>query len=156
MLTQQCLPPPLTSSVKSSLFTHSCSSPLSLVARLHRCGANHSYFVNNDWTFSRQTTYTYTCIYLYFILFFGHLERKSCNSPCDFASCWCENSWSPAFEGRFWNQYPQIVWGISSSVKNSRMSNKHAWTISSSTLCFILLASLSSNSGLSERSRISA
>ena len=35
MLTQQCLPPPLTSTVKSSLFTHAHSSPLSLAAKLH-------------------------------------------------------------------------------------------------------------------------
>ena len=39
MLTQQHLPPPLTSTVKSSLFTHAHSSPLSLAARLHRCRA---------------------------------------------------------------------------------------------------------------------
>ena len=55
MLTQQHLPPPLTSRVKSSLFTHVCSSPLSLAARLHRCCcANHSRYINNGWTFSRQ------------------------------------------------------------------------------------------------------
>ena len=42
MLTQGHLPPPLTSIVKSSLFTHVHSSPLSLAARLHRCCANHS------------------------------------------------------------------------------------------------------------------
>ena len=37
MLTQQCLPPPLTSTVKLSLFTHAHSGPLSLAARLHLC-----------------------------------------------------------------------------------------------------------------------
>ena len=37
MLTQWCLPPPLTSTVKSSLFTHAHSRPLSLAAMLHRC-----------------------------------------------------------------------------------------------------------------------
>ena len=37
MLTQLCLPPPLISRVKSSLFTHVHSSPLSLAARLHWC-----------------------------------------------------------------------------------------------------------------------
>ena len=37
MLTQQCLPPPLTSTVKLSLFTHAHSSPFSLAARLHQC-----------------------------------------------------------------------------------------------------------------------
>ena len=35
MLTQRCLLPPLTSTVKSSLFTHAHSTPLSLAARLH-------------------------------------------------------------------------------------------------------------------------
>ena len=35
MLTQQRLQPPLTSTVKSSLFMHAHSSPLSLAARLH-------------------------------------------------------------------------------------------------------------------------
>ena len=37
MLTQRRLPPPLTSTVKSSLFTHAHSSPLSLATRLHWC-----------------------------------------------------------------------------------------------------------------------
>ena len=49
MLTQWCLPPPLTSTVKSSLFTHAHSSPLALAARLHRCWANHSHYINNGW-----------------------------------------------------------------------------------------------------------
>ena len=43
ILTQRCLPPPLTSTVKSSLFTHEHSSPLPLADRLHRCHANHSH-----------------------------------------------------------------------------------------------------------------
>ena len=29
------------------------SSPLSLAARLHQCRANHSYYINNGWAFSR-------------------------------------------------------------------------------------------------------
>ena len=40
MLTQQCLLPPLTSTVRSSLFTHGHSSPCSLAARLHWCHTN--------------------------------------------------------------------------------------------------------------------
>ena len=60
MLTQRFLPPPLTSTVKSSLFTHAHSSPLSLAARLHQCHANHSHYINNGWTFSRQTLYVHT------------------------------------------------------------------------------------------------
>ena len=55
MLTQWHLPPPLTSTVKLSLFAHVHSSPLSLAARLHRCGTNHACYINNDWTFSGQT-----------------------------------------------------------------------------------------------------
>ena len=55
MLTQWHLPPPLTSTVKSSLFMHAHSSPLSLAARLHWCYINHSHYINNALTFSRQT-----------------------------------------------------------------------------------------------------
>ena len=54
MLTQQCLLPPLITTVKSSLFTHVHSSLLSLAARLHRCPTNHSHYINNGWTFSGQ------------------------------------------------------------------------------------------------------
>ena len=43
--------------VKSSLFMHVHSSPFSLAARLHQCCTNHSRYVNNGWTFSRQTSY---------------------------------------------------------------------------------------------------
>ena len=39
VLTQQCLPPLLTSTGKLSSFTHMHASPLSLAARLHRCCA---------------------------------------------------------------------------------------------------------------------
>ena len=45
MLTQWHLPPPLTSTVKLSSFTHVHSSPLSLVARLHGYHANHSHYI---------------------------------------------------------------------------------------------------------------
>ena len=57
MLTQQHLLPPLTSTVRSSLFMHGHSSPLSLAARLHQCHANCSRHINNGWTFSGQTPY---------------------------------------------------------------------------------------------------
>ena len=50
MLTQQHLPPPLTSTVKSSLFIDVHSSPLCLAARLYGCHANHSCYINNGWT----------------------------------------------------------------------------------------------------------
>ena len=57
MLTQWHLLPPLTSTVKSSLFTHVHSSPLSSAARLNRCHANLSHYIDNGWTFSEQTSY---------------------------------------------------------------------------------------------------
>ena len=57
MLTQQRLPPPPTSAMKLSLFTHAHSSPLSLAASLHECCANCSCYINNGWTFSGQTLY---------------------------------------------------------------------------------------------------
>ena len=44
MLTQWRLPPPLTSAVQSSLFTHVPSGPLSLAARLHQCHTNCSLY----------------------------------------------------------------------------------------------------------------
>ena len=58
MLTQQHLPPPLTSSVKLSLLTHTHSRSLSFVARLHWCCANCSGYINSGYTVSRQTSYT--------------------------------------------------------------------------------------------------
>ena len=60
MLIQRLLPLLLTSTMKSSLFTHAHSSPLSLAARLHWCRANCSSCINNGWTFSRQTLYTHS------------------------------------------------------------------------------------------------
>ena len=47
---------PPTSTVKFSLFTHAHSSPTSLAARLYWCCANHSCYINNGWTLSRQTS----------------------------------------------------------------------------------------------------
>ena len=52
MLTQQCLLPPLTSTVKSPLFMYAHCSPLSLAARSHRCPTNCSRYINDGWTFS--------------------------------------------------------------------------------------------------------
>ena len=48
---------PLTGTVKSSLFTHAHSSPLSLAARLHQCCTNSSRHTNSGWTFPGQTLY---------------------------------------------------------------------------------------------------
>ena len=61
--TQQSLQPPLTSTVKPSLFTHVHSSPLSLAARWHQCHVNCSHYINNGWTFSGQIFYI--CVYIH-------------------------------------------------------------------------------------------
>ena len=60
MFTQWRLLPPLTSTMKSSLFTQAHSGPRSVAARLHQCCANCSCYINNGWTFSGQTSYAYT------------------------------------------------------------------------------------------------
>ena len=58
MLTQCHLLPPMTSTVKSSLFTHVNFRPLFLAAGLHQCRANHSHYINNGWNFSKLSLYT--------------------------------------------------------------------------------------------------
>ena len=63
-LTQWCLSPPLTGTVKSSLFTHVHSSPCSLAARLHPCHSNCYPYSNNGWTFF-WTDLACVCIYVY-------------------------------------------------------------------------------------------
>ena len=65
MLIQWCLVHSLTTTAKLSLFMHVHSSPLSLAARLHRCHANHSYYINSGWTFSAQTSYIHICTYIH-------------------------------------------------------------------------------------------
>ena len=62
-LIQWHLPPPLNSTVKLSLFTHTHSSPLSLAASLHWCCANLSHYTNNGWTFFRTDLIYYECIH---------------------------------------------------------------------------------------------
>ena len=52
-----------TSTVKSSLFMHAHSSPLSSVAMLQWCHKNGSPYINNGWSFSGLTfIYIYICI----------------------------------------------------------------------------------------------
>ena len=53
---QWCLPSPLTSTVKLSLFIHAQSSPHCLAARLQGCDTNRCHYINNGWTFSGQTS----------------------------------------------------------------------------------------------------
>ena len=62
ILTQWCLLSPLTSTVKSSLFTNAHSNPISLAARLHHVKQKRCY-TNNGWTFPWQISYT--CIYIH-------------------------------------------------------------------------------------------
>ena len=77
MLTQWHLPPPLMSTVKLSLFTHVHSGPLSLAARLHRCFANCSHYINNGWTFKKS----FLCCYsITVVSIFLHLPSSAC--PC--------------------------------------------------------------------------
>ena len=56
MLSQWCLPPLLTTTVKSSLFTHTHSSPCSLAAMLQLRYANCFCYSNNGWNFSKLTS----------------------------------------------------------------------------------------------------
>ena len=52
MATPWHLPPPLTSTLKLSLFTHVHSSLLSLAATLHQCCPNCFPYIKNGWTVS--------------------------------------------------------------------------------------------------------
>ena len=56
MLTPWCVPPPLTSTVKSTLFTHEHSSPLSVATKITLM-LYSSHCINNGWTFCGQTWY---------------------------------------------------------------------------------------------------
>ena len=69
MLTQWHLPPPLTSTMKLSLFTHVNSKPLSLATRLHQCHTNCFHYINNGWTFlDRPILYICMCVCIYTFL----------------------------------------------------------------------------------------
>ena len=70
LLTQRCLLLPVTSTVKSSLFTHAHSSPLSLAARLRWSHTNCSHYINNGWTFLDRSwgLYTHTQLIWYHIM----------------------------------------------------------------------------------------
>ena len=57
MLTQWHLLPPLTSTVKSSLFKHVHSSHSPWLPGYMDVMHNHSRYINNGWTFSSQTVY---------------------------------------------------------------------------------------------------
>ncbi|KAF6073451.1 hypothetical protein HJG60_009575 [Phyllostomus discolor] len=105
MLTQWCPLPPLTSTVKSSLFTHVHSSPLSLGAGLHRCHPNHSRYVNNGWSFSRQTSL--------YIIEVGNTTLRSkfkCRHCSLLVTClWAHHSISLCLSFLFWETGAVIV-----------------------------------------------
>ena len=64
MLTQRRPLPPLTSTVKSSLFVHVRSSPLSLAVRLHRCCMETVLIRLTELDFFLDRLYLYIYIYL--------------------------------------------------------------------------------------------
>ena len=86
MLTEQRLPPPLTSAVKLSLFTCAHSSPLSLAARLHRCRTNLSHYIDNGWTFSGQTWYT-------FVFTLRNTSKNQSQSFSEHTERWVHSGW---------------------------------------------------------------
>ena len=67
---------PLTSTVKSSLFTHAHSSPLSLAARLRWCHSNRSCYINSGWTFSRQSLCVFVCVYTHIYLKINYRNKN--------------------------------------------------------------------------------
>ena len=86
------------------LIVHTChSSPLSLAARLHQCHANHSYYINNGWTFSRQTLcvcvsihkYRYISIYIhtYNFIVCRHVQAHRHRSIRRACMGWTEGKW---------------------------------------------------------------
>ena len=104
MLTQWHPLPPLTSTVKT-LFTHVHSSPPSLDARLHWCYANH-YYINNDWTFSRQTSY---------ILYYTYLHVPVCVCVYVHSVCVCVCVYIYIYINKHL-LYPVICWRTDSLV----------------------------------------
>ena len=64
----RALPAPLATTVKSSLFVHVHSSPLSLAAKLHRCIANCFYYIHNGLTFPDRTHICNPIKWVYFPL----------------------------------------------------------------------------------------
>ena len=78
--TQQYPLTPVTSRVKSSLFTHVHSSSLSLAARLHQCHTNHSRYINNGWTFlDRPCMYSDVCVFVHTSI---HIYTDICMYIC--------------------------------------------------------------------------
>ena len=113
----KCLLPPLTSTVKSSLFTHAHSSPLSLAARLHQCCTNCSHYINNGQTFSRQTSYCvqYTSYELSLEILPTKIsivmDRKTAKyCQQDYIGKICEKNCKYSCKGKeLWNQFKSVV-----------------------------------------------
>ena len=81
-LTQWRLLPPLTSTMKLSLFTHAYSSPLSLAARLYRCCTNCSCYINNGWTFSGDVCVCVCVCVIYYKNWLMQLRRPRSPTTC--------------------------------------------------------------------------
>ena len=75
ILTQWCLPPPLTSTRKLSLFMRAHSSPLSLDVKLHQSHTNILFILKwmdffwTDLVYVHIRTYTHTYVYLITMVF---------------------------------------------------------------------------------------
>ena len=77
MLTRRRLLPPLTSTMKSSLFTQVYSSPLSLAARLHQRCANHSCIILTMVGFFPDRPHTHTQTFTMFGLLYSLLAFQN-------------------------------------------------------------------------------
>ena len=85
MLIQQHLSPPLSITLKSSLFMHAHSRcPLSLAARLYWCHTNHFCYINNGCSFSGLTSYIYCrflCVWIFWSSGYGQLSSFLYQDP---------------------------------------------------------------------------
>ena len=85
MLTQQHVPPLLTSAVTLSLFTHVHFRPLSLAATLHLCCSTYSCYINNGLTF-----YAQILCYIHTVESYSAVRR---NKKLVCATIWMDESW---------------------------------------------------------------
>ena len=72
---------PLTNTVKSSLFTHVHSSPLSLAARLPHCHANHSHYLTTAGLFPNRSHILYMTLkfpFYYLLVYSAYSVIFSC------------------------------------------------------------------------------
>ena len=101
-LTQWHLPSPLTSTVKSSLFTHVHSSPLSLAARLLRCRVNHSHYITMAGLFLDRPCILNKCLWREQVYCYFPIELIA---PCFEGLVWPNAQWH-------WHANPMDLWSI--------------------------------------------